>query len=871
MEQLIPIVLVLICWVVIAPIFGVIAFSRLSHLSRVEAELKQLKAQMRSGSSGLEPGVPTPLASAGAAPSIAAAERPVPRPAPAPSPPIAAAAKRERPLRSGGSIERWLAGNWLVWAGGLALGLGGLFLARVAIDAGLFGPMARTLAAALFGAVLCGAAFRAAGMKLVVSAEGALRYLPQLLCAAGLVSLYGAVLAAGALYGLVPPLPALVLFSAVSLLGLGLALRFGPVLGGLALAGGYCAPLLTGAQGGSVFFILPYAAAITALGLAIVHYRNWRFVSWIILLGTAFWGLAALAGGLAHWQSGAVGLYALACAVLAIVSGARFASLPLLPPSRVSGLVWLLRQRGESVALAYGFLILCGALIYLSGDVWPPHRMIAASLAAFCGLGLAAACWKPSYGAMAPVAAAGGLAALALWPLEVPGAQAGFATLGIGFAVVGTLGQYRQAVRGWLASAAALTPPAALALAFWRGGLEPGLAWGLGALLMAALAGALLDRMKRAGDFEIHPGASAAYATGLAASAGLAPFLVLQDLWLAPAFAVLAAIQAGVHRRFALWPLRAGAALCGAVTVVLLLRPGLLAGPEIVGLPVLNTLTGAVLLSVIALGAAAYLLAPVPRSASALMGTAFLAGFAGLGLVIRHAAGADSLYGADLLLVEAGALALSYTGMAASLSLRNGASGRPPGWVFGGAELVASLVGLWAIVMALAILSGATASGWPVFNLLTLAFAMPSVFIALQASGHRRLGHDGLASGLSIFAILLGGLWLSLEVRRGFEGADFTGHAIGQGEMWAHSAVWLVYALILLAWGVWRARPVVRFVSLAILLAAIVKVFLFDLGALDGVMRALSFMGLGAALLVAALFYQRFVFTLPSRRAAGTL
>ena len=82
-----------------------------------------------------------------------------------------------------------------------------------------------------------------------------------------------------------------------------------------------------------------------------------------------------------------------------------------------------------------------------------------------------------------------------------------------------------------------------------------------------------------------------------------------------------------------------------------------------------------------------------------------------------------------------------------------------------------------------------------------------------------------------------------------------------------HSVVWILYAIALLLWGVWQARPLARYASLVILLGAVAKVFLIDFAGTEGVIRALSFIGLGAALIGVALLYQRFVFKEGSPRA----
>ena len=48
--------------------------------------------------------------------------------------------------------------------------------------------------------------------------------------------------------------------------------------------------------------------------------------------------------------------------------------------------------------------------------------------------------------------------------------------------------------------------------------------------------------------------------------------------------------------------------------------------------------------------------------------------------------------------------------------------------------------------------------------------------------------------------------------------------------------------------------------SAALVLLTVVKVFLLDLAGLEGVLRALSFLGLGATLIGIGLVYQKFVF-----------
>ena len=78
------------------------------------------------------------------------------------------------------------------------------------------------------------------------------------------------------------------------------------------------------------------------------------------------------------------------------------------------------------------------------------------------------------------------------------------------------------------------------------------------------------------------------------------------------------------------------------------------------------------------------------------------------------------------------------------------------------------------------------------------------------------------------------------------------------------SVAWGLYALALLGLGIWRRLQPLRFASLAVLLLTVAKVFLYDLSALEGFYRILSFLGLGLSLILVSLLYQRFVFRRPA-------
>jgi len=97
------------------------------------------------------------------------------------------------------------------------------------------------------------------------------------------------------------------------------------------------------------------------------------------------------------------------------------------------------------------------------------------------------------------------------------------------------------------------------------------------------------------------------------------------------------------------------------------------------------------------------------------------------------------------------------------------------------------------------------------------------------------------------------------------------GGAVGDSELYAYSAVWLVYALSLLAAALWTRIAALRYASLALLVLTVVKVFLIDMSALAGLYRVASFFGLGLALVGIGYLYQHYVLPRPpaARAEAG--
>ncbi len=72
------------------------------------------------------------------------------------------------------------------------------------------------------------------------------------------------------------------------------------------------------------------------------------------------------------------------------------------------------------------------------------------------------------------------------------------------------------------------------------------------------------------------------------------------------------------------------------------------------------------------------------------------------------------------------------------------------------------------------------------------------------------------------------------------------------------SLLWVAYAFVIVATGMYRKFRALRVMGLVLFGAAIFKIFLCDLSQLDKIYRIISFMTLGVVLIIASFFYQKY-------------
>jgi hypothetical protein len=134
------------------------------------------------------------------------------------------------PQPSPGFEER-IGTRWVVWVGGLTLALGGFFMVRYSIDAGLLGPGVRTLLGGAFAIALLAAGEWTRRKESISTIEALpIANIPAILTAAGTAVAFATVYAAYALYDFLAPATAFVLLGLVALGTLAAALLHGPAL-----------------------------------------------------------------------------------------------------------------------------------------------------------------------------------------------------------------------------------------------------------------------------------------------------------------------------------------------------------------------------------------------------------------------------------------------------------------------------------------------------------------------------------------------------------------------------------------------------------------------------------------------------------------
>ncbi|UVC14126.1 DUF2339 domain-containing protein [Mesorhizobium onobrychidis] len=794
----------------------------------------------------------------------------------APAQPAAATAKAtQKP-----DIETALGTRWAVWVGGIALALGGLFLIRYTIEAGIFGPGVRLSMAAMLGLVLVavGEFIRRTGFKVPVQGVAG-AYIPAILTAAGAFILFGTVYAAHGVYGFIGPALAFTLLGAIGVATIAAALVHGQALAGIGLLGAVVTPMLVASQAPNPWALFGYLAIVLAATGVIARLRDWKLLMAAAFVGTGLWTILYMTDAPGTNLPVILFINAVTLAVLA--------------------LVWLGRRRGEAQpatgfdgpSIAPGFFVGLSAMslfvdpAYAAvGDALPGAALIAALVAVALYRPLALALLHAAglatvlvyLGIIPPTSVAADFSGGVLDVEGLPAAVADTLMLRIGiFLGLMFIGAGFWAARKFAASAQiraaswaawGAVAPLVILLALWFtfGNLDRDLVYAAVAALLVVVFAAGGEWIARGEEPPLQGGAAVSFAIGGAAVAALLMIYMAFGSGWTTILLGAAAIVPALATRWRAYPVL-GWISVGTVIAVL----GRVAfDPTIVGAeflsttPVFNWLLPGYGVPALAFGFAAWQLARTTNGRPRLAMEAGAALFALLtvAILVRHA-----MHGGA---IDTGAVTLAEQAIYTLIAIGAGAilvaiDMRSPSSVLRYGSLAAGVVSVAFIVIqhfgALNPLFTDESTGRIlVFNLLFLAYFLPAAAAGGLALYTRDKRPKWYAAMLALVAALLAFAYATLSVRRLFKG-EFIGlwSGLGQLETYTYSALWLIIGVALLTAGVWLKSQALRIASAALISVAVLKVFLFDMSELEGVLRALSFIGLGAVLIGIGLFYQR--------------
>ena len=273
------------------------------------------------------------------------------------SAPVDAAGRRAGGRARSGGWEQRLGARAFLWVGAITLALAAVFLVRYSIDEGYLSPEVRVILAALFGLALIGGAERMRPRDERVA---------QALAAAGVASLYGALFAAVALYEMISKVAAGGGAAALTAFAIGVSLRHGIFVAGLAFIGGFASPAIIGSETPNTPVLFGYLLAIAAGALGVIRCAAggrsagacWRARQSGPSSGCCPWPAACI-GSACSWSPSPACSCGRRGGAWASARTHRPTSLPLSGPRWLTGASWWLsssrtRQAGRWLAGARG-------------------------------------------------------------------------------------------------------------------------------------------------------------------------------------------------------------------------------------------------------------------------------------------------------------------------------------------------------------------------------------------------------------------------------------------------------------------------------------------------------------------------------------
>ena len=789
------------------------------------------------------------------------------------------------------TLESNLGARWAVWVGGVALALGGVFLIRYSIESGLIGPRARLVLAGLFGILLVGAG---EAIRRRVATPVAERYgnamIPGALTAAGAITLLGATYAAHGYYGFIGPTPAFLLLAVISFATLALSLLHGQALAGLGLAGSLLTPAFVASSAPDPWIFFGFLA-LAWLGTAVAaRLRGWTLVPVLANLGLGAWIILYL------FETYPPDVTQPTLALLVMIAGTAFVWPGGVTEEPPAAETWwhFLRRRPLGISLSLSIVTVISALTMMAAnDVWSiiPPFAAASLVAALAALGAARsyAVWPAVLSAVGAVACIGLMTIILLDNAPIPMVDGGTAppltfgleiaiSLGLGalFTFLGYVFLRRAGDREpkfaalWALSMSAVPVALATISLLNFGNLSTDWVHGLYGLAL----GAVLLAIARLRMGQSHAGEADRAANLVALGSFGAIAFGLHALTTGATTTILIAIAGFAYvlaTRWRPWP--AFPWVMGAAILLVFARiawdPTLVGTDQLGTTPFWNALLPGYGIPAVLAVLAAYLLRDWPgrRALNFLQALAALMVMTALAVLVRHAMNGGVLDDRVPTLGEQSIYTLLTIGLAATLMTLDTRAPSPVfryGSMFAGVIATVNVLSLHVFALN-PYFSGESTGEWPFVNLLLIGYLMPALCYAGIAYYARDKRPVPYVMMLALAGSLLGFLWATLSVRRFWHGeniADWKGFL--PNETYSYSVVWLLIGVVLLVVGSRLDARSLRLASAGLVIITVLKVFLIDMSNLEGILRALSFIGLGIVLMGIGLFYQKILARRPA-------
>lgn len=782
------------------------------------------------------------------------------------------------PTESPGLEER-VGTRWVVWLGGLTLALGGFFMVRYSIDAGLLGPEVRTLLGGAFALALLLAGEWTRRKESASSIQVLpIANIPAILTAAGTAVAFGTVYAAYALYDFLAPASAFILLGLVALGTLAAALLHGPMLAGLGIVAAFGTPLLVSSEKPDFWALYVYLAVVTAAAFGLARARLWSWLAVTTIALALVWILPVL-----KFDPPAVAPYAFhviagsALAALLVVCGFLFG-----PPAEddrfepvssgalsayLFGAMLVVLASFHADAAIVVFAVLTAATLLVA---WRAPAAAGAVALASVFVGLVFLEWAVRANSDVLVLPGGPLPGIGPSPVESSvSLHLTTAALFAGaFGLAGFLAQGRStnALVPVIWSAAGVATPLVLLIALYAriARLDQSIPFAILAVLLAACFAFATEILTRR---DARPGlvaSTALYATGTLAALALALTFALDKGWLTIALALMSLGAAWVSTQRPIPFLRVLSSILAGIVVLRIGYEPRIVGNAVGATPIFNWLLWGYGIPAFAFWTGSIFLRRQAddNSLRAVEAAAILFTVLLVFLEIRHAVNGGDVYRASAGLTETGLQVCAALAMALGLErlwVRSGSIVHNISAIlltlFAGAAALFGLLFLdnpyiWRVVV-----------GGEFINELLLGYAIPSI-LALLLSYAAAAGRRPAAYGNTIAAgaLMLALAYVSLEIRRLYHGPVMVSGPIYDVEQYTYSIAWLAFGVLLLVIGIAVNSQRARLASAVVIALTIAKVFLVDLSTLTGVYRALSFMGLGLVLVAIGWFYQKVLF-----------